>query len=91
MPEVVFTIQFPDGMTKECYSPSTIVLNHFHQGEEMSVTEFVARSREAFAAASERVRAKFGFACSSAAAQLVSIEEWTSAYAGESTIRILHI
>jgi uncharacterized repeat protein (TIGR04042 family) len=91
MPEVVFTIQFPDGMTKECYSPSTIVLNHFRQGEEMSVTEFVARSREAFAAASERVRAKFGFACSSAAAQLASIEEWTRAYAGESTIRILHI
>jgi uncharacterized repeat protein (TIGR04042 family) len=91
MPEVVFTVQFPDGMTKECYSPSTIVLNHFRQGEEMSVTEFVARSREAFAAASERVRAKFGFACSSAAAQLASIEEWTRAYAGESTIRIIHI
>ena len=73
MPEVVFTIQFPDGMTKKCYSPSTIVLNHFHQGEEMSVTEFVARSREAFAAASERVRAKFGFACSSAASKKTRI------------------
>ncbi len=91
MPEVVFTIQLPDGMTKECYSPSTIVLTHFRQGEEMTVAEFLARSRKAFAAASERVRAKFGFACSSAAAQLANIEEWMRAYAGDATIRILHI
>jgi uncharacterized repeat protein (TIGR04042 family) len=91
MPEVIFTIQFPDGITKECYSPSTVVLNHFRQGEEMSVAEFVSRSRQAFAAASERVRLKFGFACSSAAAQLASIEEWTRSYANDAIIRILHI
>jgi uncharacterized repeat protein (TIGR04042 family) len=91
MPEVVFIVQFPDGMTKECYSPSTVVFNHFRQGEEMSVAEFLARSRKAFPAASERVRAKFGFACSSAAAQLENIEEWTSTYAADATIRILRI
>ena len=91
MPEVIFTIQLPDGMTKECYSPSTVVLDHFRRGEEMSVAEFVARSRKAFPAASERVRAKFGFACSSAAAQLANIEEWTRTYANDAIIRILHI
>jgi uncharacterized repeat protein (TIGR04042 family) len=91
MPEVVFIVQLPDGMTKECYSPSTVVCSHFRQGEEMSVGEFLARSRKAFPAASERVRAKFGFACSSAAAQLENIEEWTRAYASDATICILHI
>jgi uncharacterized repeat protein (TIGR04042 family) len=91
MPQIVFTIQLPDGLTKECYSPSTVVRNHFRQGEEMSVAEFLARSRKAFPAASERVRAKFGFACSSAAAQLADIEEWTRIYAKDATIRILHI
>jgi len=91
MPEVLFTVQLPDGMMKECYSPSTVVLKHFRQGEEMSVAEFLSRSREALAAASERVRAKYGFACSSAAAQLESIEEWTRAYSSDDTIRILHI
>jgi uncharacterized repeat protein (TIGR04042 family) len=91
MPEVVFTIQLPDGRTKECYSPSTVIHQHFHEGEEMSVAEFLARSRQAFAAASERVRAKFGFACSSAAAELANIEEWTRAYTSDATIRILHI
>ena len=55
------------------------------------MAEFLARSRKAFPAASERVRAKFGFACSSAAAQLDRIEEWTRFYASDATIRILHI
>jgi uncharacterized repeat protein (TIGR04042 family) len=91
MPEIIFTIQLPDGMTKECYSPSTVVLHHFRRGEEMSVAEFLARSRKAFPAASERVRAKFGFACTSAASQLADIEEWTRAYANDARIRILHI
>ena len=57
----------------------------------MSVAEFAARSRKAFPAASERVRAKFGFACSSAASQLANIEEWTRAYASDEKIRILPI
>ncbi len=91
MPEVYFTIQLPDGAEKECYSPSTVVLKHFAQGEEMSVAEFLSRSREALAASSERVRAKYGFACSSAAAQLESIQEWTRAYSSDDTVRILHI
>jgi len=91
MPEIIFTVQLPDGTTKECYSPSTVVLQHFRQGDEMSVAEFLDRSRKAFPAASERVRAKFGFACSSAAAELAAIEEWTRFYASEATIRILHI
>ena len=91
MPEVLFTVQLPDGVTKVCYSPSTVVLNHFRRGEELSVAEFLARSREAFAAASERVRVRFGFACTSASAQLAEIEEWAWAYPGEATIRILQI
>ena len=91
MPEVLFTVQLPDGITKECCSPSTAVLNHFRQGEELSVAEFLARSKEAFAAASERVRARFGFGCTSAAAQLAKIEDWACAYPSDATIRILQI
>ena len=91
MPEVLFTVQLPDGVTKNCYSPSTVVRNHFAEGEEMPVAEFLARSRKALAEASERVRAKFGFSCSSAASQLADIEQWTRAYPGDATVRILHI
>ncbi len=91
MPEVFFTIQLPDGARKDCYSPSSIVRTYFTQGEEMPVTEFLTRSRKAFGEASERVRAKFGFSCSSASAQLADIERWTLEHPNNATIRIIHI
>jgi uncharacterized repeat protein (TIGR04042 family) len=91
MPEVIFTVELPDGATKECYSPSSVVRRYFAEGEEMPVIEFVRRSRKALAEASERVRAKFGFACSSAAAQLGEIEHWSRSYAQDALIRIVSI
>jgi len=91
MPEVLFTIQLPDGVLKECYSPSTAVRGYFSIGEEMPLAEFLRRSRKALAEASERVRAKFGFACGSAAAQLKEIEQWTNNYPQNSVVRIVRI
>ncbi|HSJ01123.1 MAG TPA: MSMEG_0570 family nitrogen starvation response protein [Verrucomicrobium sp.] len=91
MPSVNFTIQLPDGVTRECYSPSTIVRSYFQQNEEMTVDEFVSRSREALTEASERVRAKFGFYCTSAAAQLADIERFSKNQPPEGTVRILSI
>jgi uncharacterized repeat protein (TIGR04042 family) len=91
MPEVFFTVQLPDGVSKDCYSPSSIVRRYFASGEEMPVTEFLTRSRKAFGEASERVRARFGFYCSSASAQLADIERWTREYPNNATIRIIHI
>ena len=35
MPEVIFTIQLPDGSTKECYSPSSVVCRYFAAGDEI--------------------------------------------------------
>jgi len=91
MPAVYFTIQLPDGEQKECYSPSSVIKKFFQEGEEMPVSDFVARSREALAEASERVRKKFGFTCSAAASQLADIELWTRPYSGQGTVRILSI
>jgi uncharacterized repeat protein (TIGR04042 family) len=91
MPEVIFTVELPDGATKECYSPSTIVRSYFSKGEEMPLAEFVRRSRKALAEASERVRAKFGFGCSSVAAQLGEIEHWSRSYTQDAVIRIVSI
>ena len=89
MPAVIFTIQLPDGATKQCYSPSTVVRHYFVTGEEMSVTEFLTRSHEALAAASERVRARSGLTCSSASLQMAEIERWMSAVPGHSIVRII--
>jgi uncharacterized repeat protein (TIGR04042 family) len=91
MPEVIFTVELPDGATKQCYSPSSIVRTYFAKGEEMPLAEFVRRSRKALAEASERVRAKFGFGCSSAAAQLGEIEHWSRRYTQDAVIRIVSI
>ena len=91
MPETYFTIQLPDGGRKECYSPSSVVKKFFREGEEMPVSDFVSRSREALADASERVRRKFGFSCSAAAAQMADIEQSMRAYAPEATVRVLSI
>jgi uncharacterized repeat protein (TIGR04042 family) len=89
MPEVIFTIQLPDGTIKQCYSPSSVVHRYFAAGEEMPATEFCRRSQVALTAASERVRLKFGFSCSSASAQLAEIERWISSVPGHAIIRIL--
>ncbi len=91
MPEVLFTLQLPDGEIKSCYSPSSIVRDYFKPGQEITAAEFLKSSREAFSKASERVRMKYGFACSAAAAQLDEIEEWGGKLAPESIIRILKI
>ena len=91
MPEVHFTVQLPDGSREQCYSPSTVVCRYFKQGEEMSVTDFLTRSRAALAEASERVRARYGFACSSVSAQLQEIEQFTKRQPPDGQVRILSI
>jgi uncharacterized repeat protein (TIGR04042 family) len=76
-----FHVKWPNGKADRCYSPSYVVEEHLVVGEAYSVTEFVTRVRTALEIASERVRAKYGFACSSALDQLRSIEETAAALA----------
>jgi uncharacterized repeat protein (TIGR04042 family) len=73
-PEVQFEVEWPDGSTQSCYSPSLIVEEYFTPGAGYPVAEFVRLSREALGIASDRVRAKYGFPCSLAAASLADIE-----------------
>ncbi|KXV03050.1 hypothetical protein CR51_19090 [Caballeronia megalochromosomata] len=75
MPVMHFRIRWPDGIEANCYSPSTVVGEFFTAGESYVVGDFVARSREALNIGSERVREKYGFACSAALDQLARIEE----------------
>jgi len=79
MPEMHFRVEWPNGQIDRCYSPSYIVEEHLTVGNTYSVTDFVARVRMALEIASERVRAKYGFACSSALDQLRAVEETAAA------------
>jgi uncharacterized repeat protein (TIGR04042 family) len=67
MPEMTFEVQWPDGRLQQCYSPSLVIHDYLTAGTHYTVADFVDRSATALAEASERVRAKFGFACTSAA------------------------
>ena len=74
MPEMTFTVRWPDGSQQQCYSPSLVMHDFLEPDVDYPLGEFVSRSTEALTIASERVRAKFGFACTSAAAQIEDIE-----------------
>lgn len=81
MPELHFSLRWPDGSFSRCYSPSSTLRQQFSAGEVYPLSEFVTRCREAFHLASERVRARYGFACSSAMAQLQEIETTAARFA----------
>jgi uncharacterized repeat protein (TIGR04042 family) len=74
MPEMLFHVRWPDGTSEQCYSPSLVVKDHLAVGETYSVADFLQRSRTALTIASDRVRAKYGFACSRAMGQLARLE-----------------
>jgi uncharacterized repeat protein (TIGR04042 family) len=74
MPEMLFHIRWPNGTIERCYSPSLVIRDHLAAGETYSVPEFLRRSRVALTIASDRVREKYGFACSRARGQLARLE-----------------
>lgn len=74
MPALHFHVRWPDGTVQRCYSPSRSVKDFLTAGESYALEDFVGRSRSALELASERVRARRGVACASAARQLQEIE-----------------
>jgi uncharacterized repeat protein (TIGR04042 family) len=74
MPAVNFVLLWPDGVEEECYSPSTVVYDYFQVGDSYSLDEFMTLSEAALTSASERVRQRYGYACSSASDQLKVIQ-----------------
>ena len=75
MPEMHFRVRWPNGATVECYSPSYIIEEYLSVGQAYAVQDFVARTRAALNIASERVRERYGFACSSALDTQATIEQ----------------
>jgi len=74
MPEVSFTIRWPDGTSQLGRSPSRAIGDAFAEGGLYPCSEFLRRARDGLTAASERVRERYGFACTAAAEQLEAIE-----------------
>jgi len=75
MPEMHFRVRWPNGSIVDCYSPSYVIEEYLEEGQPYAVPDFVARASTALNIASERVQARYGFACSSALDQLAAIED----------------
>lgn len=69
MPEVDFIVRWPDGTRQHCVSPSRSIEAVLQTGAKYPVDEFVRRATDALQIGSDRVRAKYGFACTAASAQ----------------------
>ena len=74
MPAVMLRVRWPDSTVSECYSPSTVIKDFLQAGNAYPLADFVERTQSALTLASERVQAKYGFACSAAADQMQDIQ-----------------
>lgn len=70
MPAVKMKVTWPDGECLSYYSPSTVIYDFFKTGRTYDLFDFHERINKALTQASERVREKYGFACSAAADEL---------------------
>ncbi|MBS0964585.1 MSMEG_0570 family nitrogen starvation response protein [Acetobacter okinawensis] len=75
MPEMTFRVRWPDGKESECYSPSLVIQDHFTPGQDYPVRDFLQKAETALTQASDRVLARYGFACSRALGQLQAIRQ----------------
>jgi uncharacterized repeat protein (TIGR04042 family) len=74
MPIMHFNVRWPDESRTRCYSPSLVIKDYFQPATTYPLPQFVAKVSEALHIASDRVAAKYGFACSAAMDQLAQIE-----------------
>jgi uncharacterized repeat protein (TIGR04042 family) len=89
MPEMHFTVRWPEGDDMRCYSPSLVVRDHLELGRAYPLSEFTARCRTLLELASERVRVRYGFACSAALDQLAAIEARAARADAAGWVRVL--
>jgi uncharacterized repeat protein (TIGR04042 family) len=89
MPEMTFELRWPDGSRECCYSPSLVVHDYLKTGATYTIADFLDRAGTALAEASDRVRAKFGFACTSAAATNDEINEVAKQFEPTALIRVI--
>lgn len=91
MPEMTFTVRWPDGDVTDCYSPSLVVHDHLTSGTTYTVADFRARAAAALHEASERVRAKYGFACTASAASLERIDARVAEHDPDARLEVLRL
>jgi uncharacterized repeat protein (TIGR04042 family) len=91
MPALDIDIEWPDGDVMKFYSPSTILLKYFQEGNSLTIRELINLSEEAFNAAGLRVEEVFGFLCTEAESQRDKIIKKAKLYEDNDKVIILEI
>jgi uncharacterized repeat protein (TIGR04042 family) len=91
MPEMSVVVRWPDGREQDCYSPSLVMHDHLEEGAQYTVADFERRATHALAIASDRVRAKYGFACTSAAATVEQVARSAAAYPPDALVEVVRM
>ena len=90
MPEMTLRVRWPDGRVDDCYSPSLVLHDHLSPGT-YTVADFVRRTGVALTIASDRVRGRFGFACTSAAATSAQIDRAARRFGPDDLVEVLRM
>jgi len=88
MPEMYFRIRWPDAVETNHYSPSLVIKDYLALGQECEVPVFLESIRTALTIASDRVEAKYGFACSRERNSLAEIEARAIPFLSHSDARV---
>lgn len=88
MPEMHYTVRWPDQAEERLYSPSLVVRDLLQPGTDYALPEFMQRVRQATAIANERVQAKYGFLCSRANDQMYHLEAREARFANDPAARV---
>lgn len=91
VPEAVVTVRWPDGRVEDCWSPSLVVHDHLEAGRRYPVADFVARCVAAMDEADRRVRARYGFACTGAAATVASVGASASRHRADAEVEVVRV
>nr|WP_187702590.1 MSMEG_0570 family nitrogen starvation response protein [Dietzia sp. SLG310A2-38A2] len=84
-----FAVRWPDGTVRDYYSPSLVIHDHLTVGDRLSVAEFRRRATDGLTEAGERVRARYGFLCSSAADTAAQVASASRAHPGEALVEVV--
>ena len=88
MPEIHLTLEWPDGSTSELYSPSTVILKRLKPGQNLAVADLKTQGFAALEEASERVRARYGFACTRTDEERLKLEQMATRFNDAERVQI---
>lgn len=91
MPEVMLQLCWPDGEASSFYSPSTVVYEFFKPGDTLSIAELERKGLMALKEASERVRARYGFACTRTDEEALKLQKRLAMYGRADRVEVREI